>query len=331
MGLRQTAVNTLSFQLIAFLTLTVVERRQRRLDPREKTAWTLPNNSTKSTTPLRRESVARLTKKIRWQLRWSIRSRAFLLRTGRDHPAVLRHYLTDNRRYRLVKLGVLSAAAKHVAEIRAEFEALEARGQFKEKWFDVNIVPWSATFSRIFDRADPVRILEIGSWEGRSTLFLMTYFRRGHLTAVDTWGGCDEYEYNATSDVEDLETRFDCNVSSCGSRITKRKGTSQLVLPQLLDEQKKFDLVYVDGSHHADDVLTDAVTAWRLLNTGGVLIFDDFLWNYYPRWRANPAWAINLFMKYCAGQYRILSTSYQIILQKKVAFTDHAATPPSSS
>jgi precorrin-6B methylase 2 len=48
------------------------------------------------------------------------------------------------------------------------------------------------------------------------------------------------------------------------------------MLPQLLDEQQKFDVIYVDGSHVADDVLTDGITAWRLLKQGEVLILTTF-------------------------------------------------------
>ncbi|ORW19198.1 class I SAM-dependent methyltransferase [Mycobacterium palustre] len=241
---------------------------------------------------------------------------------------MLWRYLNDNRRFSLVKLGLLPDAASHVAEIRAEYAANVARGQFKEKWFDVNIVPWCVTFSKIFDRADPVRILEIGAWEGRATVFLLTYFTHGHVTAVDTWAGMDEYPYTATPDLRDLEARFDGNVAPFSARVAKRKGSSLQVLPQLLDEEQKFDFIYVDGSHFVDDVLVDGITAWRLLKQGGVIIFDDFLSNHYPRWRANPAWAINLFLKYRAGEYDILRVYYQIILRKKVAYDDRPTRPP---
>lgn len=263
------------------------------------------------------------------KIRWAALRLALLLRTGAEHPSLLWNCFADNLRYVLVKLGIRSGAAKHAAEIRADFEAHAARGQFHEVWFDandVNIILWSLTFSRVFNRADPVRILEIGSWEGRSALFLLTYFARGHLTAVDTWAGSEEYEYNATPDLRDLEAHFDGNLAPFAARLTKRKGASLHVLPQLLDEQQKFDVIYVDGSHVADDVLRDSITAWGLLKQGGILIFDDFLWICYPRLRANPGWAINMFLKYRSGEYKILNANYQIILQKKIAFSDHVTT-----
>jgi predicted O-methyltransferase YrrM len=263
------------------------------------------------------------------QIRWATRSLALLLWVGSGHPSVLWHFLIDSLRYLLIKLRILSGAAKHVAEIREAFEAHAAQGQFKAIFFDVddwNIVQWCVTFSRIFNRADPVRILEIGSWEGRSTLFFLTYFTQGHLTAVDPWADRVDHHYKATRESREREARFDGNLAPCAARLTKRKGSSLHVLPQLLDEQQKFDVVYVDGSHFADDVLTDGINAWRLLKQGGILIFDDLLWACYTRARANPAWAINLFMKYHKGEYNLLNASYQIILQKKSEFTDHEST-----
>ncbi|WP_141682140.1 class I SAM-dependent methyltransferase [Mycobacterium malmoense] len=261
------------------------------------------------------------------KVRWTPRSLTILFFwwIGGMRPAVVRHYLTDALRYRLVKHGIPSRTANHVAEVSAEFEEKAAQGQFQERWFDMNIVPWCVTLPKVFDRADPVRILEIGSWEGRSSLFFLTYFAQGKLTAVDTWAGSDEWHYSATSDLRDLEARFDNNVSSGAGRVTKRKGSSLTVLPQLLSEKQEFEIIYVDGSHFSDDAIVDGLNAWRLLKHGGVMIFDDVMWPAYPRARANTAWAINQFLKYHSGEYKVLHAQYQIILQKKHAFVDEIA------
>jgi predicted O-methyltransferase YrrM len=266
-----------------------------------------------------------MTPGLSTKIRWATRMYGYLFWVAIGHPSVLWHYLAGSTRYLLIKFGIPSGPAQHVAAVRKEFETYAARGQFKERWFDGNIVPWSATFRPIFDRSDPVRMLEIGSWEGRSSLFLLTYFTKGHLTAVDTWSGGDEYEYNATRDLQDLESRFDGNVAPGANRVTKRKGLSLQVLPQLLDEQQRFDVIYVDGSHFSDDVLMDAIVAWRLLNQGGVVMFDDVLSPFYTRARANTAWALKTFMKYHAGEFKLLSAGYQLILQKSVTFTDEVA------
>jgi Methyltransferase domain len=84
------------------------------------------------------------------------------------------------------------------------------------------------------------------------------------LTTVDTWA------------LRDLEVRSGGNLAPCATLLTKRKGSSPHVLPQLLDEHHKFDVIYVDGSHVADDVLTDGIAAPAPLKQSGALILDDF-------------------------------------------------------
>jgi len=39
--------------------------------------------------------------------------------------------------------------------------------------------------------------------------------------------------------------------------------------------QNKFDASYIDGWGASGAVLEDAILAWRLLETGGRLMFDD--------------------------------------------------------
>ncbi|WP_231614236.1 class I SAM-dependent methyltransferase [Mycobacterium nebraskense] len=232
-----------------------------------------------------------------------------------QHPSLLWHYPVTYLRH--------LRTYKSTANVRAEYEKYAAEGQFKEHWFDINIVPWCAALRRAFDRSDDISILEIGSWEGRSALFLLTYFPNAKLTAVDTWAGSEESPYTATTDLSDLEARFDHNLSAFSGRLAKRKGKSIDVVPKLIEEARLFDLIYVDGSHFADDVLVDAVLTWRLLKQGGVVIFDDFLWDTYSRARANPRQAIISFLHYHSGEYKILGGYYQMILQKTAAFTDH--------
>jgi predicted O-methyltransferase YrrM len=50
---------------------------------------------------------------------------------------------------------------------------------------------------------------------------------------------------------------------------------SSAALPQLIIEQRRYDLIYVDGSHQFEDVLIDFVFCHEILNIGGVILFDD--------------------------------------------------------
>jgi predicted O-methyltransferase YrrM len=53
------------------------------------------------------------------------------------------------------------------------------------------------------------------------------------------------------------------------------EGPSQIVLANLVESSKSFDLIYIDGSHKFEDVFVDAYYSMRLLNKQGILVFDD--------------------------------------------------------
>jgi predicted O-methyltransferase YrrM len=54
-----------------------------------------------------------------------------------------------------------------------------------------------------------------------------------------------------------------------------RGDSSVHVLPHLLREDKRFDLIYIDGSHLFEEVLIDCYYCTRLLREGGIMALDD--------------------------------------------------------
>jgi len=44
------------------------------------------------------------------------------------------------------------------------------------------------------------------------------------------------------------------------------------------DPEPVFDLAFIDGSHVARDVLTDALLLWPYIKPGGYMVFDDYEW-----------------------------------------------------
>jgi precorrin-6B methylase 2 len=127
---------------------------------------------------------------------------------------------------------------------------------------------------RPFAAQPDVHLLEVGVFEGRSSVwFLQNVFTHptSTLTCIDSFERAED------------EARFDHNVRASGAapRVTKLKGQSVAVLPSLAG--RTFDVIYVDGSHEATDVLMDAVLCWQLLRSGGVMIFDDYVWESLHR------------------------------------------------
>ena len=44
---------------------------------------------------------------------------------------------------------------------------------------------------------------------------------------------------------------------------------------KLFKKNISFDIIYIDGSHNGEDILSDAIESYKLLNIGGIIIFDD--------------------------------------------------------
>jgi hypothetical protein len=118
----------------------------------------------------------------------------------------------------------------------------------------------------------PQRLLEIGCYEGRATVAMIEMAARycdPQITCVDTWAGAVDLPPHMMRGVED---RFDKQYRARAWRLlaqvtfSKRKQPSVVALADLIAHGKRFDLIYIDGSHTvACDVLTDAVMAFHLL------------------------------------------------------------------
>jgi predicted O-methyltransferase YrrM len=162
---------------------------------------------------------------------------------------------------------------------------------FSEDWFSNHICTWNGILAGL----KPRRVMEIGCYEGRATCYLIetcTAFGPLRIHCVDTWAGAADLPQARMAGVE---ARFDANVELAIGRaptpvaLQKIKQRSAVALAGLIaDGEAPFDLIYVDGSHAAADVLVDAVLAFQLLRVGGVMIFDDYLWSMEPPLQADP-------------------------------------------
>lgn len=196
-------------------------------------------------------------------------------------------------------------------EKKAFIESI-ADKKFSELWFLNHFAIWLAVFEKLGAESRPRRVLEIGSWEGLSTFFLARNFPDASIDCVDTWEG--SVENSAVPD--DLFSIFILNLREYRDRIHPFRMRSQAYFA--LDSDEIFDLIYVDGSHWAPDVILDAVCGWQRLRTGGLLIFDDFLWNYYENPRENPCEAISSFLRLFNHEIEVVHAGYQLFLRKRI-------------
>ncbi|PPC99028.1 MAG: hypothetical protein CTY31_11480 [Hyphomicrobium sp.] len=196
-------------------------------------------------------------------------------------------------------------------------QAFFAGKSFTTDWLS----PWLDTWTSVFkDRKHlAIDILEIGSFEGRSAVFFLEFFPQSKVICIDTFAGNDEHldpSSKTFANMSDVEKRFDDNVHAYGPRIKKMKGHSVELLSKLTNEAQTFDVIYVDGDHHATSVYFDACIAWSLLKSDGIMILDDYRWKPEFPDHNRPKVGIDFFLKSISGQYLELHRDHQIIVQK---------------
>ncbi|MDX2143832.1 MAG: class I SAM-dependent methyltransferase [Rhodospirillaceae bacterium] len=154
---------------------------------------------------------------------------------------------------------------------------------FTQDWFSKHVPVWN----KLLPSFAPRKYLEIGSYEGRSACYIIDRFSADaslDIHCIDTWEGGVEHGKVAMGDVE---RRFDANIALARqsakhpAHVTKHKKRSHVALAELMTtgHALSFDVVYIDGSHQAPDVLADAVLSFPLLRVDGLMIFDDYLWS----------------------------------------------------
>lgn len=186
-------------------------------------------------------------------------------------------------------------------------------------WYAGNYFYWLSVFDEFqLYKKHNLQILEIGSWEGLSSFFILYKLNQATLTCVDTWGGSDEQNANSTETFQVLqktESNFDNNLSVFGDRLIKIKSTS-FEYYNGFTKRNHYDMIYIDGSHHCDDVVIDGIKCFEQLKIGGLIIFDDYFWRFYPNYLDNPASAVNCFLRLKKNSYRVLRVYEQLIVQK---------------
>ena len=182
---------------------------------------------------------------------------------------------------------------------------------FTEDWFSHNI----GNFESCMDRIPQKKLfLEIGSFEGRSTCWLLQngLGEKGSIICIDPFSGSVEH---GGIDFQAVEARFWSNVQECvqaEQKVSLMRTTSYKALAEMIGFKYAFDFIYVDGSHAPDVALTDACMAWGLLTQGGVMLFDDY---QYPH--EDTKKGIDAFLSAFEGQYDLVFSNYQLAVQKK--------------
>ena len=125
--------------------------------------------------------------------------------------------------------------------------------------------------------------LEIGCFEGLSTLFILKNFKKIKAYCVDKWNLNSNYAVHEKKIIQQLnldfkkaEENFNYNLYEFKNRYKKFKMESKTFFQK---NNKKFDVIYLDGSHSYETFKNDITKSWKFLKNNGLLIIDDIFWN----------------------------------------------------
>jgi len=186
---------------------------------------------------------------------------------------------------------------------------------FTVDWFSYNIPIWTHYLNSFKDRPN-LRFLEIGSFQGRSTVWLLENILTNDssiITCIDIFEGSIEHILHFQNDIKNLFDIFSHNISKFKNKVNIIKNKSQDALKKI---NEQYDFIYVDGDHKASSVIEDAILSFSLLKKGGIMIFDDYLWFQMKKFIDNPKVAIDAFLEIYADKIIILYKNHQVIIEK---------------
>ena len=162
---------------------------------------------------------------------------------------------------------------KDYASQKKIFEQKLEHKNFSQKWFLNNFEIF--TFFLPKDKSLKFDYLEVGCYEGLSSFYVLSEYKSVNAFFLDIWDVPNPNSKTLSHNFGLIEKAFDQNLS--GFDFKKIKNDSVISMRKLLKENVHFDFIYIDGSHNGEDILSDAIEAFKILKVNGLMFFDDFL------------------------------------------------------
>lgn len=162
---------------------------------------------------------------------------------------------------------------KDYASQKKIFEQKLDHKNFSQKWFLNNFEIF--TFFLPKDKSLKFDYLEVGCYEGLSSFYVLSEYKSVNAFFLDIWDMPNPNSKTLSPNFDLIEKAFDQNLS--GFDFKKMKNDSVISMRKLLKENVHFDFIYIDGSHNGEDILSDAIEAFKILKVNGLMFFDDFL------------------------------------------------------
>jgi predicted O-methyltransferase YrrM len=124
-------------------------------------------------------------------------------------------------------------------------------------------------------------VVEIGSWQGRSSIFLagaVKESKNGCFYAIDHFGGNKGKEslYAVNGSLKDLKNNFNTNISKfkLGDVVNLLDMINTEAAIKIEDKTIRF--LFIDGDHTENGVRKDIELFFPKLTKGSIVVFDDY-------------------------------------------------------
>ena len=167
--------------------------------------------------------------------------------------------------------------------------------------------------AKYLDLSKENRILEIGCYEGLSSVFFADNFiddQNSSLTCVDPFLTIDNNDHSLLLQNGE-ELNFDYNISICKNRdkITVHKITSDEFFEH---NNTTYNFIYIDGCHETEFINRDMENSFAFLEKGGIMWMDD----YGGCDGVNIKNTMNDFLEKYKGQYESIYKGNQLAIRK---------------
>ena len=184
---------------------------------------------------------------------------------------------------------------------------------FSQDWFSHHIPRWNIWLSKFVGQPN-LNFMEIGSYEGRSCLWLLENVLTdpsSKITCLDWFWDQAYHQKNGKS----LEDSFHENLHGYLDRISVYCGRSFDSLLKLQNKQIIYDFIYIDGSHEQIDVLNDMMLSFQLLKVGGLMVMDDYHYKTQGM-KEDPSIAIDAFLNVYNKKIKVIYLGCQVAIER---------------
>ena len=201
---------------------------------------------------------------------------------------------------------------KNYKDQKIKFEYDIKEKNFSNKWFLNNFDIFNFFLPK--DKNSKFDYLEVGCFEGLSSFFVLSQYKAVNAILLDIWDMPNPNSKTLSHNFNSVEKAFDNNLS--GFNFTKIKEDSVVAIRKLFKQNKSFDFIYIDGSHNGEDILSDAIEAFKILKKEGLIFFDDFL--QYDKNRALQSYeGIEKFLTLYNNYLKIEYFQNNLVVRKK--------------